>query len=250
MAGLLSVAASSAKLRFVGRVKSIAVSMAVGLSLLGARPTHAAAPKTRDAEALIDEAEIAADEGRHTDAAEAYAAAYRGLSLSMRAGPIGAQVIGKAVRAYKAVAASDGAAALAGCVDLLEMHVGDLRTQGKTDQLVELEEMLTRIREQVEDSQSPVEEPVEPVETLEATPAEEEKEATVIVTPGATGRDDRALGRPQTVGLLVGGSVLTLGGVAMIAGGVSGDRTAQQRLDDRGGEMDGDTKYLADARTT
>ena len=55
-------------------------------------------------------------------------------------------------RSFKLVAEDEGPEALEGLVNLLERHLDDLRTQGKTEQLDDLEQTLERIRREVEES--------------------------------------------------------------------------------------------------
>lgn len=226
--------------------------LSLSLGLVGApvlaSPSEPA--ETDDAEALIDAAEIATDEGRHRDAAQDYARAYRTLPLALRTGPVGSQLIGRAVESFKLVAQDEGPEALEGLVSLLERHLDDLRTQGKTEELDELEETLERIRREVEESresEGPTDEVLEDDETTSRASAVELKATT---DPGKPVDDpEHRSGRSLGIGLVAGGSAFILGGAGMLAAGPSMVVVAQRRLDERGGEQEGDDEYLDDART-
>jgi hypothetical protein len=234
-------------------------ALAVCATLLGPpTPVWAWAPAK---DGLLREADAHRKQGEHRPAAEKYAAYWRAQDEAQRASSTGAYIVDFAVASYLAAFdASVDVADLEAARDLLREFIGDVeRVHGSSDQVfaADAKVELQRVETQIEQHRpTPAVEPEpEPQPDAKAEPAPAPLEPEPAPPPAIVDRPPPRQGPDKLgIGLVVGGSVIVLGGVGMLIAGSQYVSIARDRLREAQADAEGDDQqpdgpaYLDHAR--
>ncbi len=203
---------------------------------------------------LLREADAHRKDGEHREAADKYAAYYRAQTESKRASGTGAYIIDFAVGSYLAAfEASGDVAALQACRDLLREFLGEVeRVHGNAEQPFtvdargRLEQVEAKLAEREPEPKSGSEsEPESESESESESEPESESESESEPVPSPAPKSVADVPPPRSgpdklgIGLVVGGSIVVLGGVGMLIGATQYVPLARERLRESEAENEG-----------